>query len=71
MRFWLDGKLDKCGRIKLLIKQEFLRIKGKASKNDKQEEKASLKNYKRASFGFKGNTKPANFSKRLPRSQMP
>lgn len=41
MRFWLDGKLGKRGRIKWLIKQEFIRIKGKASKNDKQKEKAS------------------------------
>lgn len=41
MRFWLDGKLGKHGRIKWLIKQEFIRIKGKASKNDKQKEKAS------------------------------
>lgn len=41
VRFWLDGKLGKHGRIKWLIKQEFIRIKGKASKNDKQKEKAS------------------------------
>lgn len=41
MRFWLDGKMGKHGRIKLLIRQEFIRIKGKASKNYKQKEKAS------------------------------